>query len=83
MSDSSCSNCEKECEFRDYSYECWVNEIKKVKNLLKKEDIELLKVIISKYNNDDIKYSFDEFYNLNSAANEIVNMWETDIEKSN
>jgi hypothetical protein len=80
MSDSSCSNCSKECEFRDYSYECWVNEIKKVKEHLNKEDIDLLKKVISKYDNEELKYSLDVFHNLNNTAKEIVSMWE-DVEK--
>jgi len=81
MSDSSCSNCSKECEFRDYSYECWVNEIKTVKEHLKEEDIDLLKKVISKYDNEELEYSLDVFRNLNNSAKEIVRMWESDIEK--
>ena len=81
MSDSSCSNCNLECEFRDYSYNCWVREIKHVKKTLNKEDIDLLKKIISRYDNDDIKHSLDEFYTLSNSAKEIVSMWESDVEK--
>lgn len=81
MSDSSCSNCDKECEFRDYSYNCWVSEIKHVKETLNEEDIDLLKKIRLRYDNEDMKYSLDVFRTLNNTAIEIVNMWESDIEK--
>jgi hypothetical protein len=79
MSDSSCSNCSKECKFRDYSYECWVNEIKTVKEHLKEEDIDLLKKVISKYDNEELEYSLDVFRDLNKTAKEIVSMWEERI----
>lgn len=81
MSDSSCSNCDLECEFRDYSYNCWVMEIRHVKETLNEEDIDLLKKIRLRYDNEDMKYSLDAFRTLNNTAIEIVNMWESDIGK--
>ena len=77
MSDSDCSNCPKqECEYRDYSYNCHVRELKEIKRSLTKEDMnkinelkQILENAFNKEQNETIRIAEREL-------NEIIEMYE-------
>jgi hypothetical protein len=51
MSDSSCSNCEKDsCKYRDYSYNCYKTTVDIVQSNFTKEEIETIAKLNIKLN---------------------------------
>ena len=48
MSDSSCSNCNKECEFSDFSCDCYKQSVEELQTCLSKEDYENIKTLKTK-----------------------------------
>jgi len=37
MSDSDCSNCDEDCEYRDYTYDCYVHSCKQINDVTSSE----------------------------------------------
>lgn len=76
MSDSSCSNCEKQdCEFRDVSYECYRNGVELLQKTLLKKDVTVLKNIAEKYTKLYEEHGLDEFNTLKFAAELLLDMY--------
>ena len=76
MSDSSCCECHREnCQFRDFSYECYRKMVIDIKENVNKEDIDKMKELIAKYDDGD-KYSNDLICQFVNIAKEVVGMYE-------
>jgi len=73
MFESSCSNCDDiECLVRDYSYDCYKEEIKDIQQCMDSYDIELIKKIIDR---SDILYKQtqnDKFYQFSYFGKQIL-----------
>ena len=74
MSDSSCSNCDDDsCPFRDYSYNCFKQEIADIQQCMDKADIELFQKIVDRA---DILYKQtrnDSFYQMSLFGRQVIN----------
>jgi hypothetical protein len=82
MSDSDCSNCDKDdCKFNDYSYNCYVNKIKDAKKVFNRIFIQELRSKIFDINmvEDQATYLDDEIRNLKLAIKDIINLYEEEI----
>ena len=69
MSDSDCSNCDRECPCRDNSYDCWILAANRVKEHISPEQINtirntvaVLKNIVDDIDLEEVNHSI---YNLN------------------
>lgn len=82
MSDSDCSNCEKDdCPYYGWTYYCYVRLCKEMQTVLTPENVEKFKQIheLAKDLND--KHNIDEFYQIERASFDVINMYETQLEK--
>lgn len=72
MSDSDCSNCEKEdCPYYDVDYNCYVKTAKEIKSSFKSNDIKEIKDLIIKL---DFFYRNFDFYDCSSAKYHLQNI---------
>jgi hypothetical protein len=71
MSDSSCSNCDKKCEYRDFSYDCYKRAIDEVRKCLTNEDYNNIKVTKEKLEKayekeytEELKIGYEQLKNI-------------------
>ena len=76
MSDSSCSNCNKDCDFRDFSYDCYKQSIDEIKSCLTEEDYEILKILKTKLENAYEKIYTEELRMGYEHLESIINLYE-------
>lgn len=80
MSDSDCSNCDKNCKFRDYSYDCYVNECLEIKNNLTEDDYKFL-LKISKFSRKKVVETINDSFNqIEYYVNEVIYMYKEELD---
>lgn len=76
MSDSDCSNCDvKKCRFRYYSYSCYKNQIKEVRQHMSKADLDLFQRVFARCEELKEVCDNDAFFQIAGYVRQIVDMY--------
>ena len=76
MSDSACSNCDRECPCRDNSYDCWILEANRVKEHISSEQINTIRNTVAILQNIKDDIDMYEVANGIHALNQIIELYD-------
>lgn len=77
MSDSDCSNCEKECDFRYLnSYHCYVKQFQTIQKHIKSKDMSLMKKLSLRLEELYAETEDEDVYQTNFYLKKIIDMYE-------
>lgn len=76
MSDSACSNCDRECPCRDNSYDCWILEANRVKEHISPEQINTIKDTLTLLQNIRDAIDIDEVASTIFSLNRLIELYD-------